>query len=494
MTAIPLLFLAKAHVKQYTRRDGTVVKEHDDKRQGARPGQLAMPHMGQAPVAGPGRQAAAMPPSGQPPAPDGQGPAPGATQGQGQNPTPGQAPGQPAPAQYGVHNVKPGDRMRFQAGAFQGQGEVVSAGEDGAKIKDAAGREHGVHWHEMQGRHEEGGQAAWQGGTDPQNQSQGQGQGQGQPSAKPEASAGQPQPVQGELFKAADFAKQHDQADVTPEAILAQFPPEVKQKIEETEERLKGVVPTDKRFKKDGQWAPERQKIHQKIRDTILSDEAVKRATPPPGQAPTFILLGGRGGSGKSSFAGQVYDPQSFIVLDADHIKGMLDGYEGWNAAEVHEESGEVFDHLVEKARSMNLNVVLDKTMKTAKSAIKDVNDFKAAGYRTEAHYMHLPRQEAAKRAVGRFIHGGETGRYVPVDVVLSNTTNEGAFDQVRDMVDAWSFRDNNVAKGESPKMISQSDEPPIYAKLSGQESGETKADTMMKALGHARMLLWRIK
>lgn len=158
MTAIPLLFLAKAHVKQYTRRDGTVVKEHDDKRQGARPGQLAMPHMGQAPVAGPGRQAAAMPPSDQPPAPGGQGPAPSATQGQGQNPAQGQAPGQPAPAQYGVHNVKPGDRMRFQAGGFQGQGEVVSAGEDGAKIKDATGREHGVHWHEMQGRHEEQGQ------------------------------------------------------------------------------------------------------------------------------------------------------------------------------------------------------------------------------------------------------------------------------------------------------------------------------------------------
>lgn len=158
MTAIPLLFLAKAHVKQYTRRDGTVVKEHDDKRQGARPGQLAMPHMGQAPVAGPGRQAAAMPPPGQPPAPGGQGPAPSATQGQGQNPAQGQAPGQPAPAQYGVHNVKPGDRMRFQAGAFQGQGEVVSAGEDGAKIKDAAGREHGVHWHEMQGRQGKGGQ------------------------------------------------------------------------------------------------------------------------------------------------------------------------------------------------------------------------------------------------------------------------------------------------------------------------------------------------
>jgi len=254
------------------------------------------------------------------------------------------------------------------------------------------------------------------------------------------------------------------------------------------------VVPTDKRFKKDGQWAPERQKKHQEIYDQILSEDALKRAKPPEGQAPTFILLGGRGGSGKSSFAGQVYDPQSFIVLDADHIKGMLDEYKGWNAAEVHQESGEVFDTLRDMAREAGVNVVLDKTIKTAKTAIEDVKAFKEAGYRTEAHYMHLPRQEAAKRAVGRFIHGGETGRYVPVQIVLDNTTNEGAFDQVRDMVDSWSFRDNNVPKGSGPMLISQSDEPPIYAKMSGQESGEPKADTMMKALGHARMLLWRIK
>ena len=69
---------------------------------------------------------------------------------------------------------------------------------------------------------------------------------------------------------------------------------------------------------------------------------------------------------------------------------------------------------------------------------------------------MHLPRQEAAKRAGGRFLNP-ESGRYVPIDVVLSNTENEKNFDLIKPLVDAWSFRDNNVAFGEEPILISQS-------------------------------------
>jgi hypothetical protein len=48
---------------------------------------------------------------------------------------------------------------------------------------------------------------------------------------------------------------------------------------------------------------------------------------------------------------------------------------------------------------------------------------------------MHLPRQEAAKRAVGRFL--GKTKQYVPPAVILSNTANEANFDSIKPMVDA---------------------------------------------------------
>ena len=67
---------------------------------------------------------------------------------------------------------------------------------------------------------------------------------------------------------------------------------------------------------------------------------------------------------------------------------------------------------------------------------------------------MHLPRQEAAKRAVARFL--GKTNRYVPIDVVLSNKENESSFDKVKGLVDKWSFRDNNVPEKTEPILISE--------------------------------------
>lgn len=128
--------------------------------------------------------------------------------------------------------------------------------------------------------------------------------------------------------------------------------------------------------------------------------------------------------------------------------------YEGWNAAQVHEESGDILDALLDYCRSLRLNVVVDATMKTLDGALTRVETFKAAGYRVEGHYMHLPRQVAARRAVDRFCTA-ERGRYVPVAVILANVRNEANFDVLRPYLDAWSFWDNHVDIGESPRPIS---------------------------------------
>jgi hypothetical protein len=67
---------------------------------------------------------------------------------------------------------------------------------------------------------------------------------------------------------------------------------------------------------------------------------------------------------------------------------------------------------------------------------------------------MFLPRQEAAKRAVARFL--GPTARLVPPEVILGNTGNEKSFDAVKELADAWSFRDNNVGRNQQPKLLSE--------------------------------------
>jgi len=387
---------------------------------------------------------------------------------------------------YGTHDIRVGGRVKFKAGAHAGRGEITAVGKDGVTVKDAEGREHGIHHHEL--THYAPSDEQRGGGQQPPGKppvsAGGEGQAEPQEPKKPSTVLGKQDPIPAESFVAADYAKSHDQADVTPESIIAGFPPDTKDRIQAAQDRLKGIEETIKEFKKDGHWTEDREKIHGEIFSKILSPKAIQKATPAEGEQPTFIILGGRGGSGKSSFAGAVYDPEKTIVLDADHIKGLLPEYEGWNAAQIHDESGEIFDNLVRVCRERGLNVCLDKTMKTAKSAVADVQAFKDAGYRTEAHYMHLPRQEAAKRAVSRFLNGGEKGRYVPVDVVLSNTTNEDAFDQVKGMVDAWSFRDNNVPKGSKPILISESGD-----KAKAPEKPESPMQKSMSALRKRRII-----
>jgi hypothetical protein len=114
------------------------------------------------------------------------------------------------------------------------------------------------------------------------------------------------------------------------------------------------------------------------------------------------------------------------------------------------------------------------------------VKAFKDLGYKVEAHYMHLPRQEAAKRAVSRFL--GKTQRYVPVNVVLSNTTNEASFDQVRQLADKWSFRDNNVPQGSEPVLISEG------GVADAQQQDASNEKTLTKSDQSARIILWTRK
>ena len=165
---------------------------------------------------------------------------------------------------------------------------------------------------------------------------------------------------------------------------------------------------------------------------------------------------GGRGGSGKSKFEDEVYDKDKFLVLDADEIKKRIPEYAGWNAAEVHDESSDILDKALEYAKLNGVNVVLDATMKGLETSKKRLQQFKDAGYRTEAHYMYLPRQKSARRAVDRFL-GAENGRYVPLKVLLGMKTNEQTFDVLKDMVDGWSFSDNDVERGEMPKLVAKS-------------------------------------
>jgi predicted ABC-type ATPase len=451
---IQIIFL-KSHVKQFTRKDGTVVKEHDDKRQ---------KKVEAAPTSIP---AAKNDDSGKPPARDAE-------------EVRGSAHG------YGTHNMEEGDSIHFKAGEFAGSGTIKLVGKDGATVTDESGRDHNVHWHEITGfkanRGDGGGKKPPEGGDKPTEEG-------AEPEKEPQNPTilGKQDPIPAESFNAANYAKSHDQSDVSVDSVLSNFPGDTKEKIAKVVERLGSVEQTIDKMKNDPVYKAKRAILHAQITAKMLSPERVKAATPEEGRNPIFSILGGRGGSGKSALTKSVekgglglVDKNKFIVLDADAIKEMLPEYEGWNAWQVHEESSELFNDITNHAQALGLNICHDATMKTPEKAVALIDRFNDAGYDTEAHYMHLPRQEAAKRAVGRFL--GKSGRYVPLDVILDNTKNESSFDQLKNKVGRWTFHDNNVAEGDKPILISRYDKK--------ETIDEEKP--MTKSFREPIILLWR--
>lgn len=256
---------------------------------------------------------------------------------------------------------------------------------------------------------------------------------------------------------------------VTEEGIIAGLSEADAAGIRHFEDLLEDLVPTIEKFRINGVWTAERQLLHRDIvRKVILGfDEETKvlnrsnilangisKAKPVAGETPTYTVLGGRGGSGKSWFSrgnGPV-DDSNVLLMDSDAIKQLLPEFKGWNAGQLHLESSYLFDEITKIARRMGYNVVHDMTLKNAKQAVARMTAFANKGYQLEGYYMYLPRHEAANRAVARAL--GEEARYVPLDVILTNTQNEIVFDQLRSSFSRWGMWDNLVPFGSEPKFV----------------------------------------
>ena len=267
--------------------------------------------------------------------------------------------------------------------------------------------------------------------------------------------------------EAIEKVKRDNEKTITPERIIDSAiksmqangknitAEQVKQKIEDAEKHNQDVIRKNwetYKYHSDGKghYKPEREALHKKILNDLFIHENM--AKPKKGEKPTFMVLGGRGGSGKSKFDGLVYDRNKYIVLDADAIKEKLPEYKGSNAFEVHEESSDILNKALKIACKRGLNVVLDGTMKTLGSTEKKIKKFNDVGYNIEMYYMHLPREKAAERAVERFM--GDSGRYVPLEVLLEMKHNEENFDKLKHYASKWAFYNNDVPSKENKPIL----------------------------------------
>jgi hypothetical protein len=218
----------------------------------------------------------------------------------------------------------------------------------------------------------------------------------------------------------------------------------------------------------DQTWDPDRQEAHYNILESDITADKVANALPAEGEKPTLFVMGGRAASGKSTYIEKHAPPEvrdkinKAINVDNDRIKSKLGNpqywpkdadtskwpkWEGWNAAQFHEEATYLVNRELAVARELGTNVVLDVTMKSfgkPDSFDAVIDSFKQAGYRIEGHYIHTPPKEAAKRALRRSAGEGVNGRYVPASYVLGSTTNEASFGKAIPKFDHWQFIDHS--------------------------------------------------
>lgn len=277
------------------------------------------------------------------------------------------------------------------------------------------------------------------------------------------------QPVSGKNFSAQKWSEVYKdpyltQTEKGAEYLLSQMKDsdELKKHLLETDLKNENLIETYKTYRIKGRgqssiYTPERNELHKRMIDDYLLENT--GAIVPKGETPKFVMLGGRGGSGKSMFNGIVYNPEKFIVIDPDLVKTWFKeyGYEERNASQFHIESSDVTQKLIKKAQKLNMNIVLDGTMSYLNSSVKMLQSFAEKGYYTEIDYMFLPPQISFERAMNRFVNGGKyNGRYVPMKVLLDMTENEKVFDVLKDFSNNWRFYSNyGIKKGDKPILIS---------------------------------------
>lgn len=228
------------------------------------------------------------------------------------------------------------------------------------------------------------------------------------------------------------------------------------------------------------EWKPERRELQQKILNEV-SFKNILDKLPKEGEKPKLVLLGGRGGSGKSKFTysdpkknelgEDAYDKNKFVVIDPDEYKERLPEYKdlvdkgskfgGLNAWEVHEESSAMKKMALDNALRIGANVVLDGTMAKYGSVKKTLDKFRDKGYIIDVAFMELPRELSAIRGINRGMrvnkeNNARTGRWVPVPVMLGMTDCEENFEKLSKDADHWVLYHNEVPEGEHPKLVAK--------------------------------------
>ena len=200
---------------------------------------------------------------------------------------------------------------------------------------------------------------------------------------------------------------------------------------------------------------PARRQLRQQLADKFYGEGARRK------ERRVDIVIGPPA-AGKSSI---MVEPlaQEFgaLVVDADEVKKDLPEYAaGRFAGAVHQESSNIADAIALRAIEAGDNLVLPLIGRNAERLTGMIAALKEKGYTVGLHYLELPPELSASRAVERF---QETGRFVDPDYIFNRVgwTPRETYHTIKAEVDSYESYSNDVGRGEPPRLLDRSVESP---------------------------------
>ena len=141
----------------------------------------------------------------------------------------------------------------------------------------------------------------------------------------------------------------------------------------------------------------------------------------------------------------------SYGKSDSDFIKTHLPEYRGGNAALLQKEADDVISRTISRAVKEKKNILLDTTLKNHDKYDRILGIMSKFNYRRGVVFSEVTPENAMNRVIDRY---KSSGRFVdPLYVAFHDALNSDTYRRLRAKVDFYSLYDNNVAKGQPPKL-----------------------------------------
>lgn len=211
--------------------------------------------------------------------------------------------------------------------------------------------------------------------------------------------------------------------------------------------------------------SPERVALRQSLIDARFAGKEPATGTP------IALVMGGGGASGKGTVLKLLRKmgkapPEGAVELNPDLFKtgdkvgpgipeywDIVKAGDSRAAAAVHEESSLVYKQALDRALAGKYHVVLDRTLGVGEKGLAELQRLRAAGYEIRLVGVTVKPESAIARAIKRA--EGPEKRFVPVrDLLAAHKGFSQAFEQYAAIADSAILFDNEVGKGEKPRLI----------------------------------------